>query len=76
VAVLEHCLVAGAGGVCRPHHQGALAQTLLVVPYAVPLRWRACWVFMFSPRWAWRMHLGQMGISWNHLLDGIFAIAS
>jgi sn-glycerol 3-phosphate transport system permease protein len=34
VAGAGHCLVAGAGGVCRPH-QGALAKTLLVVPYAV-----------------------------------------
>ena len=51
-------------------------QTLLIVPYAVaPSVAGVLWVFMFAPSvgvvsWA----LGQIGIEWNHLLNGTQAM--
>ena len=53
--------------------KGALFyKTLLVVPYAVaPAVAGVLWVFMFSPSLGVvAFALGQMGISWNYLLDG------
>ena len=58
--------------------KGALVyKTLLVVPYAVaPAVAGVLWVFMFSPSLGVVAYaLGQMGISWNHLLDGGHAMA-
>jgi sn-glycerol 3-phosphate transport system permease protein len=58
--------------------KGALAyKTLLVVPYAVaPAVAGVLWVFMFSPSLGVVAYgLGQMGINWNHLLDGGHAMA-
>ena len=58
--------------------KGALVyKTLMVVPYAVaPAVAGVLWVFMFSPSLGVVAYaLGQMGISWNHLLDGGHAMA-
>jgi sn-glycerol 3-phosphate transport system permease protein len=58
--------------------KGALIyKTLLVVPYAVaPAVAGVLWVFMFSPSLGVVAYaLGQMGINWNHLLDGGHAMA-
>ena len=58
--------------------KGALVyKTLLVVPYAVaPAVAGVLWVFMFSPSLGVVAYaLGQMGIPWNHLLDGGHAMA-
>ena len=58
--------------------KGALAyKTLLVVPYAVaPAVAGVLWVFMFSPSLGVVAYaLGQMGITWNHLLDSSHAMA-
>jgi sn-glycerol 3-phosphate transport system permease protein len=58
--------------------KGALAyKTLLVVPYAVaPAVAGVLWVFMFSPSLGVVAYgLGQLGIQWNHLLDGGHAMA-
>jgi sn-glycerol 3-phosphate transport system permease protein len=55
----------------------AFYKTVLVVPYAVaPAVTGVLWTFMFSPSvgvlawWLW-----QLGIEWNHLLDGDQAMA-
>ena len=47
-------------------------KTFLVVPYAVaPAVAGVLWVFMFSPSLGVVAYaLGQIGINWNHLLDG------
>jgi hypothetical protein len=53
--------------------KGALFyKTFLVVPYAVaPAVAGVLWVFMFSPSLGVVAYaLGQIGINWNHLLDG------
>ena len=58
--------------------KGALVyKTLLVVPYAVaPAVAGVLWVFMFSPSLGVVAYaLDQMGIPWNHLLDGGHAMA-
>ena len=47
-------------------------KTLLIWPYAVaPVVAGVLWVFMFSPSLGVVAYaLGQIGINWNHLLDG------
>ena len=56
---------------------GLLYKTFLVVPYAVaPAVAGVLWVFMFSPSLGVVAYaLGQIGINWNHLLDGGHAMA-
>ena len=51
---------------------GLFYKTFLVVPYAVaPAVAGVLWVFMFSPSLGVVAYaLGQIGINWNHLLDG------
>ena len=51
-------------------------KTLLIVPYAVaPVVAGVLWIFMFSPSLGVVAYaLGQLGINWNHLLNGAHAM--
>ena len=51
---------------------GTFYKTMLILPYAVaPAVAAVLWVFMFSPSLGVVAYaLGQIGINWNHLLDG------
>jgi sn-glycerol 3-phosphate transport system permease protein len=79
VALLGLTCCAAAGGDGRPRGQGGapVYKTLLIWPYAVaPAVAGVLWLFMFAlPDRRRGYALRELGLDWNHLLNGNHAMA-